>query len=89
MAASYVYEIQQSLNILAYGAYPPASGVVSDSQKAANDYAGTVNLELIYALNVKAGTVGQEWNAVCNTLNSSTGLEGQAALSQLAGGAVA
>jgi len=81
-----IWEIQQSLNALAYGAYPPASGGIRDAQQAANDWAGTTNLDLIAALNHKNGTTGLEFNLVCNQLASTTNLEGQWALSKLAGG---
>lgn len=93
-----IYEIQESLNVLAYGAYPPASGGIRDAQQAANDWAGTTTLDLQAALNCKhygvtsinAMIAGNhrfmDFNEVCNALNSSTNLDGQWALSKLAGG---
>lgn len=86
--AGYIYEIQQSLNILAYGSYPPAGHPVQDAQKAANDWAGTTGLETLQALNHKNGTTNLDFNQVCNQLASITGptLEAQEALSRLAGG---
>lgn len=87
------YEIQQSLNVLAYGSFPPAHGV-KDAQKAANDWAGTTNLDLLAALNCKHyGTTTplptnrpMDFNEVCNALAGTTLKEAQDALSNLAGG---
>lgn len=91
------YEIQVSLNILAYGnAVPP----LVDAQQAANAWAGTTALDLdtLAALNFKNKSVTTwaawqaggypmlDFNLVCNQLNSSTLLDAQEALSQLAGG---
>lgn len=78
-------EITTSLNALA-----GTSGETDVG--AANAWAGMTGEELIGALNAKAGNDGttaakapRELNGVCNQLNGSTGLEAQAALSQLAG----
>lgn len=93
-----IWEIQQSLNVLAYGAYPPATGGVRDAQQAANDYAGTAGLDLQAALNCKYKSVTTlstfyghgytfyDTQAVANLLAGTTGKETQDALSNLAGG---
>lgn len=86
-----IYEIPQSLNILA-----GTTGL--DAQKAANAYAGTTGLELVAALNCKLRSV-TTWNAfvaggftaldlngVANQLNGTKTKDAQDALSQLAGG---
>lgn len=84
-----IYEIPTSLRILAYN---DATSTV-DEVRAANDWAGTANLELIGALNRKAGTTGIEFDGVCNRLAGTLDSDGiatlpaKAALSKLAGGA--
>lgn len=96
--ATPIWEIQQSLNVLAYGAYPPATGGVRDAQQAANDYAGTTGLELQAALNCKYqgvtslstfyghGYVMQDAQYISNLLAGTTNKDMQDALSNLAGG---
>lgn len=85
-----MYEVQQSLNILAYGFYPPPDGKgVREAQQAGNDWAGTTGLELQAALNHKySGNVngGLEMQQLANLLAGTTGKEMQDALSNLAGG---
>lgn len=44
-----------------------------DAQGAANVWATTTNLDLVLALNVKAGTVGLGLNSVCQTLATNGG----------------
>lgn len=84
-AANYIYEIQQSLNVLAGGT---ATGPMMDDTLAANTWAGTTGLPLISALNHKNGTTGLDLNLVCNQLAGiPSGLaDAQNALSKLAGG---
>lgn len=80
-----IYEIQQSLSILAGQAAPP----YLEAQAAANKWAGVSGYDLIAALNIKNGTYGAnplEFNGVCNALANTTGKEAQDALSYLAGG---
>ena len=80
-----IYEIQYSLNVLAN----TVSGLTTfqlDAQRAANVYAGTTGLDLVYALNKKNGTTGLDFQKVCNALNGTTTKDAQDALSQLAGG---
>lgn len=82
--ANGIWEVQYSLNILAYGSFKNV-----EAQQAANDWAGTSHLELIEALNHKNGQTAPpylDFNAVCNALASTTLREGQDALSKLAGG---
>lgn len=78
-----VYEIQISLNLLAGILGPPWL----DAQAAANVWAGTKGLDLLGALNAKAGTTGKHGNEVANTLAGTKNFDMQAALSHLAGGA--
>jgi hypothetical protein len=90
------WEIQQSLNVLAYGAYPPATGGVRDAQQAANGYAGTTNMDMQAALNCKYRSVTTiqalsafqiyDSQQVSNLLAGTTGKDMQDALSNLAGG---
>lgn len=90
------WEIQQSLNVLAYGAYPPATGGVRDAQQAANDYAGTTGMDLQAALNAKhygvttsqalAAHTLQDAQYIANLLAGTTNKDLQDALSNLAGG---
>lgn len=47
------------------------TGVIQDAQANANLWAGTSNLELLAALNVKAGTVGIEFVQTVTTLNTT------------------
>lgn len=82
VTTSAIYEIQQSLSILAGQTVPP----YLEAQQAANVYAGTTHLELVDALNHKAGVKGQDFDQVCNTLNGTKTMNAQDALSQLAGG---
>ena len=46
---------------------------------------GVPQLEMVGALNAKAGTVGQDVNLVCNTLAGTKGLEAALALITYAG----
>ena len=77
-----VYDIQESLSILAGQGTPPWQ----EAQKAANVWAGTTGLDLIAALNVKNGTTGLDLNGVCQALSGLAGREAQVCLSYLAGG---
>lgn len=86
-----IYEVQQSLNVLA-----GTTGL--DAQNAANVYAGTTGLDLQFALNCKyrgvttpqafygGGYQMYDTQKVANLLNGTTTKETQDALSQLAGG---
>jgi hypothetical protein len=57
-----------------------ASGPWVDAQKAANVWASTSTyLDLLGALNYKAGTSGLGLNEVCNLLAGTTNLEADAA----------
>lgn len=80
--STYIYEIQQSLSILAGQTTPP----YLEAQKAANVYAGTVGMETTAALNHKNGSTGLDFQKVCNALNGTTTMDAQDALSDLAGG---
>lgn len=85
-----IYELQQSLSILAGTSTPP----YLEAQQAANVWAGSSNLDLLAALNCKHyGTTTPDpthvplgLNAVCNALNGGGNREAQDALSMLAGG---
>lgn len=76
--------VNAELNRLANGgaAYPTGMawrGILS----AANVWAGTTNLDLLGALNVKAGNTSpnlRDLNGVCNQLAGTVGLEAPAAL---------
>lgn len=84
-----IFEIQQSLNVLA-----GTTGL--DAPYAANVWAGTTGLDLIGALNAKNGVTSpgpnwQDFNQVCCSLAGITGsgADAQNALSFLAGGGYA
>lgn len=87
-----IYEIQQSLSILAGYPTPP----YLEAQQAANIYAGTFELDMLAALNCRAygvtswplppGDPPLDLNAVCNKLAGTVGKDAQDALSGLAGG---
>ena len=82
-----IWELQYSLNVLAN----TVSGLTTfqlDAQAAANVWAGTTGLEMLYALNKKNGSTGLDLNLVCNQLASISPpvSEAQNALSKLAGG---
>ena len=90
---SSIYEIQQSLSILAGHVTSP----YLEEQQAANVWAGTTQLELLAALNCRYYGVTSwpipailgpvlDFNQVCNNLAGTTGKEAQDALSGLAGG---
>lgn len=84
-------EVVTSLNTLA-GMLSPTGQATVSAARAADIWAGNSGppfLELIGALNKKAGTVGLEYNAVCNLLAGTTGLSAQAALAVAAGLATA
>lgn len=86
MAANAIYELQQSLSLLA-GTGP--SGPYLEAQAAANKWAGVSGYDLLAALNIKNGTYGINalgLNGVCNALANTSNLEAQDALSYLAGG---
>lgn len=51
-----------------------------DAQEAANRWAGTTDLDLLGALNVRAGTHGLGLNAVCNLIAGTQYLDAQGAL---------
>jgi hypothetical protein len=71
------------LNRLANGGtYPAIQSYVGDAQ-AANTWAGTTGLDLVGALNVKAGNTRPDYKdlrGVCNQLGSTTDLAPAAAL---------
>lgn len=80
-----IYEIQQSLSILAGQTTPP----YLEAQAAANVWAGTIGLDLQAALNYKIdGHTGGTRDAqqAANILNGTKTMDMQDALSQLAGG---
>lgn len=80
-----IYEMQQSLSILAGTTSPPWL----EAQQAANIWAGTVGLDLQAALNYKyLGVPGgtHDIQDAANLLAGTTGKETQDALSNLAGG---
>lgn len=72
------------LNRLANGGtYPTLIQDYVDSTKAANVWAGTTGLDLVGALNVKAGNSRPEYKdlrGVCNQLGGTTDLAPAAAL---------
>jgi hypothetical protein len=47
------------------------SGTTLDPQGAANAWAGTTNVDLLGALNIKAGTSGVGWDQTIRTLNTN------------------
>ncbi len=58
------------------------SGTKLDAQGAANVWAGTTGLDLLHALNVKAGKTYPAFvdlNKVCNLIAGTTGLDAQGA----------
>lgn len=79
--------LADELNRLANGGtYPPITEYV-DFGEAANLWAGTTNLDIVGALNTKAGLAQIDWQnlaGVCNTLAGTTGLEAAAALRYIA-----
>lgn len=79
-------EIVEELNRLANGGtYPPRIDYVG-AAKAANIYAGTTNLDVVGALNVKAGNPRAEWKdfgGVANQLAGTSNLAIAEALSQV------
>lgn len=80
-----------SLNVLA-GTLSANGQVTCSAARAADIWAGNAGppfLELIGALNKKNGTVGLEYNAVCNALAGTKDLSAHAALAVAAGLATA
>lgn len=75
------------LNRLANGgSYPVLQSYVDDAL-AANTWAGTTGLDVVGALNVKAGNSRPNYKdlmGVCNQLAGTTGLAAAAALRQVA-----
>lgn len=75
------------LNRLANGGeYPDIQSFVDDAL-AANTWAGTTGLDVVGALNTKAGNVRPDWKdlmGVCNQLAGTSGLAAAAALRQVA-----
>lgn len=75
------------LNRLANGGTYPAPTAFKGDNEAASVWAGTSGLEVIEALNLKAGITNpsqyKSLNSVCNYLASTTGLEAQEALRQI------
>jgi hypothetical protein len=62
------------------------SGTKLDAQGAANVWAGTTGLDLLGALNTKAGNARGSWrglNGVLNQLAGTTGLDADRAASQI------
>lgn len=79
-------EFTLSLNILA-GVTNSAGGVTMSATQAANVWAGTTDLDLLDALNRKAGNKlpnYRDFNGVCNQLAGTTNAEGQDALDRYA-----
>jgi hypothetical protein len=79
-------ELVLSLNVLA-GVTNANGGVTTSAATAANIWAGTTGLELLDALNRKAGNTlpnYRDMNAVCNQLAGTTNLEAQDAMDQYA-----
>lgn len=75
------------LNRLANGGSYPAIQSYVDAAKAANVWAGTTGLDLVGALNAKAGNSGssvKDLRGVCNQLGGTTGLAAAAALREVA-----
>lgn len=71
------------LNRLANGGTYPAIQSYVSATKAANTWAGTTGLDLVGALNVKAGNTRPNYKdlrGVCNQLGSTTDLAPAAAL---------
>ena len=75
------------LNRLANGGTYPAPTAFRGDNEAASVWAGTHSLEVIDALNLKAGitnpTLYKGLNAVCNYLAGTTNLEAAEALRQI------
>ena len=73
------------LNRLANGGTYPAIQSYVDAAQAANTWAGTTGLDLVGALNAKAGntTDPKDLKGVCNQLGSTTGLAAAAALREV------
>lgn len=86
MSAYSATTVADELQRLANGGATYPSGYNRlDAQKAANTWAGTTGLDLLDALNAKAGnsrTYGtyKDLNGVCNQLGSTSGLEAADAL---------
>jgi hypothetical protein len=77
-------DIQAELNRLANGgaSYRTPINTV-DTALAANQWAGTSNLDILAALNTKAGNARAAWrdlNGVCNQLAGTSSLEAPEAL---------
>lgn len=75
--------IVAELNRLANGGTYPAIQSYVDAAKAANVWAGTTGLDLVGALNAKAGNTRpnfKDLRGVCNQLAGTTGLAAAAAL---------
>lgn len=75
------------LNRLANGGSYPALQTYVDDALAANIWAGTSGLDVVGALNVKAGNTQpnlKDLMGVCNQLAGTTGLAAAAALRQVA-----
>lgn len=77
-------ELVSELNRLANGGTYPPRGDYVGAAKAANTYAGTTNLDVVGALNVKAGNPRDQWKdlgGVANQLAGTFGLAPAKALS--------
>ena len=75
--------LKAELNRLANGGTYPAIQSYVGAAKAANTWAGTTGLDLVGALNVKAGNSRPNWKdlrGVCNQLGGTTDLAAAAAL---------
>lgn len=76
--------LNDELNRLANGGTYPAITAYKDVTGAANAWAGTTGLDLVGALNTKAGNTPKSgWKnlaGVCNQLAGTTGFEAAAAL---------
>ena len=87
MSNYYATTLAQELRRLANGGATYPDDNEMDAPKAANVWAGTTGLDLLAALNVKAGNTRtsdgyRALNLVCNQLAGTSGLEAADALRQ-------
>lgn len=83
MAGRYPTTVTAELNRLAYGSGTSYPTEFEGDAGAANHWAGTTGLEVVGALNAKAGLTGsnmQELDGVCNVLAGTSGLGAPEAL---------
>jgi hypothetical protein len=74
------------LNRLANGGFPRPTAQLVDVAKAANQYAGTSNMDVVGALNMKAGNQRGRWldlAGVCNQIAGTFALDPSDALGQV------